>query len=373
MGMDVCAMKMGPFEFNMQELAGSMGDFGTLLPLAIGLIVVCDLNPAGLLVMIGLANIAMGLLYRLPMPLQPMKVLAAVAIAQAWEPEMVYASGFTMGIVWLVFAITGIMDWISGITPEAVIRGIQVSIGVLLAVEALGMISTGWALGILSVIIVLLLRNNRYTPGAVVLMLMGVAIILIRGEFAEIAPPSFTLPPVTSFPVEDIWRTLLLAGFAQIPLTVTNSIIATSSLIEDYFPERPVSETELSWTVGIMNVIVPFFGGMPLCHGAGGLAAQHYFGARTGGAKIIEGLFELSLGLFLTASIVGVFSVFPMAIIGAMMLLAGMQLVKFVGELDRDTSLIPFAATVTLSLTVNMFAGFIAGLAVHYLMRRFVE
>ena len=114
-----------------------LGDFGTLFPLAIGYIVVCGLNPAGFLVMMGLANIVTGLVYRLPMPIEPMKVLAVVAIAQHWSPSMVYASGFAMGVIWLLFAVTGLMGWIARGTPNSVIRGIQVALGVLLAVEAL--------------------------------------------------------------------------------------------------------------------------------------------------------------------------------------------------------------------------------------------
>ena len=110
-------MKIGSFEFNLRELAGSLGDFGTLLPLAIGYITVCDLNPAGLLVMMGLVNIATGLIYRLPMPVEPMKVLAAVAIAQAWTPEKVYTSGLVMGVVWLAMGATGAMDFVARWTP----------------------------------------------------------------------------------------------------------------------------------------------------------------------------------------------------------------------------------------------------------------
>ena len=102
-------MKIKSFEFNLRELAGSMGDFGTLFPLAIGYIAVCGLDPAGFLVMMGVANIVTGLVYRLPMPIEPMKVLAVVAIAQSWSPSMIYASGFGMGIVWLLFGITGLL------------------------------------------------------------------------------------------------------------------------------------------------------------------------------------------------------------------------------------------------------------------------
>ena len=106
-------MKIRSFEFNLRELAGAMGDFGTLLPLAIGYMMVCKVHPAGLLVMIGLANISTGLIYRLPMPIEPMKVLAVMAIAQAWTPEKVYTSGLVMGIVWLIMGATHTMTYVA--------------------------------------------------------------------------------------------------------------------------------------------------------------------------------------------------------------------------------------------------------------------
>lgn len=97
-------MRIRDFEFNLRELAGSMGDFGTLLPLAIGYFAVNGLNPAGLLVMMGLANIVTGIIYRLPMPIEPKKVLAATAIAQKWPPSLIYASGLGTGIIWLILS-----------------------------------------------------------------------------------------------------------------------------------------------------------------------------------------------------------------------------------------------------------------------------
>ena len=158
-------MKIKSFEFNLRELSGAMGDMGTLLPLAVGYFAVCGLNPAGLLVMMGLANIATGLVYALPMPIEPMKVLAVVAIAQHWSPSMVYASGFAMGIVWLLLAVTGIMNWVARVTPHAVIRGIQVSLGIMMALEALKMLSTWWVLGIISLVVVLLLGRTATLRG----------------------------------------------------------------------------------------------------------------------------------------------------------------------------------------------------------------
>ena len=361
-------MRIGSFEFNLNEIAGSTGDFGTLIPLAVGYIVVCGLDPAGFLLMMGVANIATGLIYKLPMPIEPMKVLAVVAIAQAWSPSMVYASGFAMGVVWLLFAATGIITWISRLTPNSVIRGIQVALGVLLAIEAFDMMSTWWAMGGVSILIVVLLRRNRYAPAAIVLMLLGAAIVLVRGEFAEVTPPALSLPTLTVFEPVEAWETMLLAGFAQIPLTVTNATIATAALITAYWPDRTVTEKQLSWNQGIMNTIVPFLGGMPMCHGAGGLAAQYYFGARTGGANIIEGLIEISMGLFLAASIAGLLSAFPTAIIGAMMMLVGIELAKFAADVRRDWGALPLVVTVVVAVATNMFAGFLAGIAAHYLL-----
>lgn len=166
------------------------------LPLAIGYIVVNGLDPAGFLVMMGLANIVTGIVYRLPMPIEPMKVLAVMAIAQHWSPSMIYASGFAMGVIWLFLAATNLIGWIAKITPQSVVWGIQVTLGILLAVEAVKLLSTWWMLGIASIGLVLLLRQNRYAPAAIVLILLGVVINLVDGTFHQLSPPSLSLPPL---------------------------------------------------------------------------------------------------------------------------------------------------------------------------------
>lgn len=366
-------MKIGSFEFNLRELSGAMGDFGTLFPLAIGYIVVCGLNPAGLLVMMGLTNIFTGLFYRLPMPVEPMKVLAVVAIAQQWTPSMVYASGFAMGICWLLFAATGLMGWVARLTPRSVIRGIQVALGVLLAVQALKMISTGWALGLVSILIVLLLRQSPRAPAALVLMGLGVVIMFLQGHFQQLAPPGFALPPVTGFSLHESWQTFLLAGVSQLPLTATNAVVATAVLIREYWPEQPVSEKRLSFNMGIINLVTPFFGGMPMCHGAGGLAGQYFFGARTGGANILEGLLEITMGLFLAGSIAGIFAAFPLAIVGAMMFLVGIELTRFARDVRWGVDLWPLGVTLVVSLGSNMAWGFLAGLGADAVCRWWVS
>jgi MFS superfamily sulfate permease-like transporter len=366
-------LKIKSFEFSRRELAGSLGDMGVLIPFAIGYMTVCGLNPAGFLVMMGVANIITGIAYRLPMPIEPMKVIAVAAIAQHWTPSMIYASAFAMGGIWLIFAITGLVGWLARVTPHSVIRGIQATLGVLLIIEAVKMLSTGWTLGIISSIIALSLRRNPHAPATVVLMALGIVIVFAKGQFMNIAAPSPGIPPLTSFHPQEIWQTLLLAGFAQIPLTVTNATIATSSLIRTYWPDKEVTERRLSFNQGIMNLIIPFFGGMPMCHGAGGLAGQYYFGARTGGTNIIEGLIEICMGLFLGSSVAGLFTVFPMAIIGAMMLLVGVELAKFAKDARSFTQIVPMAATLTVSLATNMAYGFLAGVLVSRFVDYFVK
>jgi hypothetical protein len=356
------------FEFNLRELAGSMGDFGTLFPLAIGFIAVNGLNPAGLFIMMGLTNIAIGLVYRLPMPLQPKKVIAVAAIAQRWPPFMVYASGLGLGITWFILVFTGLLRKIIVITPLFVVRGIQLALGVMLAWESLKMMRPAPLLGIVAIVIILTLRENRYAPAAIVLMLVGVGIIAWRGELRGSLELAFTLPPPTLPRLDQVWQAMLLAGFAQIPLSITNAVIATAALIRDYFPDKAVSERRLMLNMGVINVIGSFFGGMPMCHGAGGLAGQYYFGARTGGTSIIEGLIEVCLGLFLSKSVGNLLAVFPMPLVGGMMLLVGIELGKVVSEL-RGWKLWLALLTAALSVVTNMAVGFVAGLAAAYLVR----
>ena len=379
-------MRLGSFEFNRRELAGSVGDFGTLLPLAIGYIVVCGMDPAGFLVMMGLMNIATGLIYRLPMPVQPKKVIAVMAIAQRWKPSTIYAAGFGTGLIWLLMAATGWIQKIANHTPKSVVRGIQITLGILLGWEGLKMM-TGmgtWSaalsgfgsrplylgLGILSIIVVLTLRQSRIAPAGLVLVLLGIVAGSLKGNLLDSLQVGFKLPPITLFTPGDVWQGMLLAGFAQLPLTATNAILATSALIKEYWPDRVVPERKLALNMGVMNTTTTFLGGMPMCHGAGGLAGQYYFGARTGGTNIIEGVIEIGLGLFFSSAIVGIFSSFPMSIVGAMMAMVGLNLARHALGLRRK-DLAPALVTVAISLYTNMAVGFVVGAIVYFGIKLF--
>jgi len=378
-------LRIKGFVFSLRELAGSMGDFGTLFPLAIGYIVINGMNPAGLLIMMGLINITTGLVYRQPMPVEPMKVMAVTAIAKRWPPSMIYAAGFGTGIIWIILAFSGLIQRLSVITPRSVVRGIQVALGILLAIEGFKLIaalwdpgwlpamipgwSASWILGIISIGIVIFLRNNRYFPATIVLILLGVAMVGVNGKLGESFQFGLSLPPLTIFRPIEIWEGMVGAGFAQVFLTASNAVIATSAVIARYWPERPVLEKKLAMNMGVFNVILPFFGGMPMCHGAGGYVSQWYFGARTGGANLMEGTIELCLGLFFSASIVTLFSYFPQSIIGAMLIMVGIELTKFVRDI-RKNELFILTLTTSLALLTNMAVGFIVAIITYHLLRR---
>lgn len=166
-------MRIGDLEFNRRELAGSMGDWGTLLPLVVGYIAVNKMDPAGLLVMMGLTNIALGFIYRLPMPLEPKKVIAAVAISQRWPASRIYASAIGLGLVWHFLIFTGLANRIFKITPKSVTRGIQLALAIKLGLTGLGMMRETWWLGLIGIVIILLLRENPKAPAALVLMAVG--------------------------------------------------------------------------------------------------------------------------------------------------------------------------------------------------------
>jgi len=345
-----------------------MGDFGTLFPLAIGFIAVNGMDPAGLFIVMGLVNIVLGLIYRLPMPLEPKKVVAVTAIAQEWPPYLLYNSAFALGLVWFLLVFTGVLKRIVSITPLFLVRGIQIGLAVMLGWRALEMMAPAPLLGLLAVVVAVLLRENRYAPAAVVIMALGIGLMAWRGELQDVIILDVTLPSLTLPRLGAMWEAMVLAGFAQIPLSITNAVIATAALIRDYFPDKAVSERKLMLNMGAMNVIGSLFGGMPMCHGAQGLAGQYYFGARTGGTPILEGLIEISFGLFLSRSIANILIGFPMPLIGGMMFMVAIQLGKGAIKL-RGWRLALAGITAAVSLVTNMAVGFVVGLGLTHLLR----
>jgi MFS superfamily sulfate permease-like transporter len=359
------------FRFNAREWAGAVGDLGTLLPLVVGFIAVCGLDGSALFIYLGICNILCGLVFRVPMPLQPMKLIAVAAIAGQWSPAMLYACGIATGIIWTILGLTRAMTAIGRGTPVTVVNGIQAALGILLAIKALELIRQQWLLALLALLIIIACRRARHVPAALVLVLTAATVMWLQNSITLNAGLSFRLPFMPHIAFESIWDVMVEAGFAQIPLTAANAVIATAALARLYWPENDVTEKKLSLSIGLFNLTAPLCGGIPVCHGAGGLAAQYAFGARTCGTKIIEGSLMLVLGIFMAGSISGLLTAFPAGILGVMLLVVGCELIRPAAATRTHGDLALLAVTLLFSLLVNVAVGFLLGVGLHAVRKQF--
>ncbi|MDB6019332.1 MAG: transporter [Pedosphaera sp.] len=341
------AVKPAPLRFDRNELAGAFGDIGTDLPLIVGMILAANLDATSVLVLYGAMQILTGFFYRLPMPVQPLKAVAILVITQKASEhlkitgDVVYGGGLAIGAIMLLLTLTGLMKWIGRIVPKTVVRGIQLGLGLQLTTIALSNYVqkdgvTGYCLAGGAFVISLLLYGNRKYPAALFMILLGAIYALIFKLDLTAARNSigFTLPHVHMPAWADIVTGFLILALPQVPLSIGNSILAARQTSLDLFPERAPSLQKISLTYSMMNLVNPFFGGVPTCHGSGGLAGYYAFGARTGGAVIIYGSIYLLLGFFFSHGFENVIQVFPLSILGVILLFEGVSMMLLV----RDTT-----------------------------------
>ncbi|QIX00002.1 hypothetical protein AMS68_005519 [Peltaster fructicola] len=333
----------------LAELSGSLGDLGTLLPLMIAMALQGSIDLASTLVFSGLANIITGAVFGIPLPVQPMKAIASVAISQHFTKGETAAAGLTVGIAVFILSATGLLRWLSRVVPVPVVKGIQVGAGLNLVISAgssmikpLEWTSPAadnrlWAL--FAFLFLLFSACYPRCPYALLVFLPGLAIAFVtatdaHGNGFALWHPSVFAPSLSS------WRTGAVDGaLPQLPLTTLNSILAVTSLAASLFPSYPPtpSTTSVGLSVASANLIGCWFGAMPICHGSGGLAGQYRFGARSGGSIIVLGLLKLVLGLFVGDAIVPILQSFPKSLLGVMVLAAGVELAK-VGHSVTDLS-----------------------------------
>lgn len=358
-------------QINRMEIAGSFGDIGTDLPLLVGVILTAQMDSASVLIMFGLMQLAAAFTFGVPMPVQPLKVVAALVIAGGIPASLVLGGGLAIGIVMALLTLSRAISWLAKAIPEEVVRGIQFGLGLKLATIALtdyvandGVV--GYVLAGVCVTIVLLLHNNRRFPAALVVIALGLAYMLVHEMRPGLFAHSFglALPKLYAPTSADIWQGLLVLGLAQLPLSLGNSILATQRLAADYFPQRRIVASHIAWSYSAMNLVTPFFSGMPVCHGSGGLAGHYGFGARTGGSVLIYGLFYLVLGLFFSGGFAGVIQIFPLPVLGVILLFEAVYLmltVRYVTDKKRALFITLFVGLLANSLPYGYLIGLIAG------------
>lgn len=327
----------------VSEISGSLGDLGTFLPIAIALALNDTVSLSSTLIFSGLYNIITGLFFGIPLPVQPMKAIAAVAIARSFSNGSIAAAGLFVSICVLVFSVTGLLHWFTNIIPIPVIKGIQVGAGLSLVISAggnvlsLGWIQPSWADNrIWALVAFLFLLGShiyRKVPYALVVLLVGLVFAIIRTATAGHLPSFEIWRPKANVPTPHEWRVGALdAGIGQLPLTTLNSIVAVVHLAGDLLPHvRIPSTTAIGVSVAAMNLVGCWFGAMPVCHGSGGLAAQYRFGARSGSSVVFLGVLKVIIGLVFGETLIDLLKRFPTGFLGIMVIAAGLELVS-VGE-----------------------------------------
>ncbi|XP_041020858.1 molybdate transporter 1-like [Juglans microcarpa x Juglans regia] len=413
------------FRSKWAELNGAMGDLGTYIPIVLALTLVDNLNLGTTLIFTGLYNIITGAVYGVPMPVQPMKSIAAVAISGTGfgVPEIM-ASGILTGGILFVLGVTGLMQLVYKIIPLSVVRGIQLAQGLSFTLTAVKYIRKvqdfsksigerpwlgldGMVLAIVCACFIAIVngagdeqREERdeevngthdlgyeerpprskggnfrriifSLPSAFMIFLLGVVLAFIRNPKVvndiKFGPSSFEVVKIS----KHAWREGFIKGtIPQLPLSVLNSVIAVCKLSSDLFPEKDFSATSLSVTVGLMNIIGCWFGAMPSCHGAGGLAGQYKFGGRSGGCVALLGTAKLVLGLVLGSSLAKILNQFPVGVLGVLLLFAGIELAMASRDMNtKEESFVMLLCTAVSLVGSSAALGFVCGIVAHLILK----
>jgi hypothetical protein len=362
----------GIVRFDRNEVSGAFGDLGTSFPLIVGMIAAARLDATSVLVAFGLLQVLTGLVYRMPMPVQPLKAVAAIVIAQHVSANVLFGGGAAIGILMLFLALSGLLDWLARVVPNVVVRGIQFGLGIQLTRIAVAEYvpsggAWGYALaGVAFTIVLLLLGNRRFPPAPIVLALGAVFALTVGGAGANAFAAIGVHAPILHVPSGgDVWQGFLLLAIPQIPLSLGNSVLATKRVAADLFPDRePLRIKTIGMTYAGMNIVSAFIGGVPVCHGSGGMAGHYTFGARTGGSVIIAGVGLLAIGVLFGGSFGEVALFFPKPMLGVLLLFEGVAMMVLLRDLTsapRDFSLALFLGVVAAGLPYGYLVALVLG------------
>jgi len=340
------ALGLARLRFDRAELAGAVADLGVLVPIAVALIVKNGLSPTAVLLPAGILYVIAGLLYRLPVPVQPLKAFGAIAIAQGFGSSEIAAGALLMGGIFIVLGASGLLDRVAGLFPKPIIRGVQLSVGLLFCQLAWNLATVPpaaftdhtrpawWLLGggVVVAVAALLLRRRNVSLVLVVLALIGM-VLAYHGPLT-IGPSAILLPQLSS---QAFTAAAIALVLPQLPLTFANSCLATADAARTYFGSAAdrVRPGRLALTLGLANLVAGGIGGMPVCHGAGGMTAHRSFGARTGGAPIMLGGALLVLAIGIGASLTALLSGFPLPILAGLLAVAGLLHITLLKDLSE--------------------------------------
>ncbi|MDE2292428.1 MAG: putative sulfate/molybdate transporter [Elusimicrobia bacterium] len=294
-----------PLRFGPNEWLGALGDLGTFGPLYLGLVAVCGLAPGRALLLFGLVYVCSSLVFRVPVPVQPLKAMAAICIAGALAPALLAAGGLGIGLILTALALAGRVDWLGRFFSRPIVKGIQFGVGLILVKK-------------------------------------GVELILGHGPAARAAAAAggFSLPSWAQ-----LWAALPLLVIPQLPLTLGNAVYAVSDVEKDYFgaAARRATPRNIALSLGLSDIVIGACGGLPICHGSGGLSAHYGFGARSAGATLITGTVFIAAALLMPHGAPRLIADMPHWLLGAMLVYPGACHMLLLRKLDAR---VPLAAAI---------------------------
>lgn len=318
----------------LSEVSGAFGDIGMLFPLFMGLVIVVGMNPVSLLLSAGFFYVCAGLYFRIPMPVQPLKAVAALAIGAGLGPGPVAAAGLVMGVLLLLLALNPVASVVAGIFKRPIVRGIQFGLGIMLVIQ-------GWKLIFGDIPIH---KSEVHNAGCW---------------------HGFVFPKLS-----DMWIGLTMLVVPQLPLTIGNAVVSTSDAARKYYGEgaKRAAIPALAISMGVANIISALFHGLPMCHGSGGVTAHYRFGARTGAASVIIGASLILLAVFLKGRSVGVIESFPLPVLGAMLIYVGVLHACLIMDLRASAREFLVAASIGVFsiITGNLAAGIVSGIILNF-------
>jgi len=349
-----------------REVAGAFADVGVLVPIAVALIVTNGLSPTAVLLPAGLLYLAAAWIYRLPVPVQPLKAFGAIAIANGLGMNAIAAGALLMGAIFLVLGATGLIDWAARAFPRPLIRGVQLTVGLLFLKIAYALaleppaafidhsMSAPWLVGLSLTCAVLALALRR-RPIALALIVIAVVAVALRADGFAWGPASLSRPDLD---LATFGAAFVVLVIPQLPLTFANSCLATADAARTYFGSaaRRVRPGRLATTLGAANLFAGAIGGMPVCHGAGGMTAHRTFGARTGAAPAVIGATLVVLAVVFGAGLAALLTAFPLPILAGLLAVSGLLHIALLRDLTR-----PGHWAIAIGIGV---AGFLTNLAI---------
>lgn len=362
-------------KFDRRELAGAVADVGVLVPIAVALIVGNGLSATAVLLPAGLLYLTAALVYRLPIPVQPLKAFGAIAIAKGFGSDEIAAGALLMGVIFIVLGRLGVLDLAARGIPRALVRGVQLTVGLLFLKIAWNLVADpprafveqaldpAAAIPLGVVVLGLALALKQQSVSLALVAAGGITMVVLKGGELSLGPSALELPSLDG---ATLFTALTVLVVPQLPLSFANSCLATADAARTYFGELAgrVRPGRLATTFGSANLLAGSISGMPVCHGAGGLTAHYAFGARTAGAPVAMGVGLIVLSVGFGAGLAPLLAAFPLPILAGLLAAAGVLHIGLLRDLsgwyDWMLALVVGAVGFQLNLTIALALGLAA-------------